>query len=816
MTLSQEERLEFEQAGLNPDTVDRLMGETVAPEFLQRAIREVQEVIGPHGSVSRMQAGGVRVTREGIGVHEDGVSKTNIDQYGNLFVGSDLESPATTSFSVFVSDQPYNGEEMGAGDLLVGDNSADVSNVKWDTSEGQFQFRLGTTVNAYMDTDGSFKVLLGEIGGWVIDADSITADTGTVGMSSATTFGSGDDIRFFAGLTDPEDLASGPFWIDANGNLRADSATITGTITAEDGSIGGWAIEANRLWSDPLGDGGIYLYSDNKKILVGNVAGGTHIIIDGSSANQYIRSSNFVTGASGFNISAATGDAEFNNITARGELKTFLLTSSNQMAVGGNIIVSKDAGKLGADVTAIATTVNFGKAMTVGDWIKIQGPDSTGSSALEAMLVGSLVSGTTYNVTRNVDGSGANAWLKDTPFVVIGQNGTSRIELTAGATGSIQLITQGATYGTMTTQVSLSTALGTMTAGGGDVTIDNGGILFKNQEANLSFEDTSNDVDNIQIYSDGLDFLVLKNAVGGKGIGFDIDDASHSVAQYSFTADGITIGGVSTDTVLSITAGTPTVFNDGGLDIDERHEGATNTRLLHLDGGENQATSFAWNGWQSMEYQTWTRTGDHVFTVSGDVTAVYRKAALVRYKDGGAYEYGVIASSSHSGGTTTVTLITNTSYTMAAATITDNYLCYGVNPEGFPDEFAFTPSGLVTIQNGTQEAYWKTAGNKIYIHGGILYGSTPTTFSSSDLTLPVAIHSSYDISAAMTPLGVANYLDAGTANYLGSVRRQTSTTARFQAIVTSATHGTTTAITSTVPFTWGSTDELSWFIEYLF
>jgi hypothetical protein len=317
-------------------------------------------------------------------------------------------------------------------------------------------------------------------------------------------------------------------------------------------------------------------------------------------------------------------------------------------------------------------------------------------------------------------------------------------------------------------QFGLSADDGTIRAGGGDVTIDQYGVNFANQEGDLTFTDMAGSRDTIVIYSDGNDYLVLKNAVGGAGIGFDIDDASHNVIQYSFTTDGILIDGVNINT-----------------------------------------------GWIPV-YATWTRTGNHVFTVSGDFTIEYRKGAKVRYKDGGSYEYGVIASSSHSGGTTTVTLITTTDYAMAATTITDTYLSYTESPEGFPDEFAFTPSGLVTIQNGTQEGYWKTNGNKIYLHGGVLYGSTPTTFSSSDLTLPVAIGASYDISAAQSPLGIATYLDAGTASYLGNIRRQTSTTARFQAVVTSATHGTTTAITSTVPFTWGNTDELAFFIEYLF
>lgn len=114
--------------------------------------------------------------------------------------------------------------------------------------------------------------------------------------------------------------------------------------------------------------------------------------------------------------------------------------------------------------------------------------------------------------------------------------------------------------------------------------------------------------------------------------------------------------------------------------------------------------SNAINGWNIVTH-TWTRTGNHTFTVSGDVTATYRKGTKVRYKDGGSYEYGVIASSSYSAPNTTVTLFTNTDYAMAAATITDTYLSYIENPEGFPDWFNRTPtlsaSGSMTISAST-------------------------------------------------------------------------------------------------------------------
>ena len=95
--------------------------------------------------------------------------------------------------------------------------------------------------------------------------------------------------------------------------------------------------------------------------------------------------------------------------------------------------------------------------------------------------------------------------------------------------------------------------------------------------------------------------------------------------------------------------------------------------------------------WQLVS-DTWTRTGNHTFTVSGDVTATYAPGVKVRYKDGGAFEYGVICTSSYSAPDTTVTLITNADYTMAAATITDAAISRTAFPVGWPGWFNWAPT----------------------------------------------------------------------------------------------------------------------------
>lgn len=173
--MTDEERQTFEEThGIKAETANLLIEQAVAATqtLTASAIREIQSVVGPHGALSRVQAGNMKIAPGiGIGVFADGVLKTTIDPDGNFFVGSQIDNPANTTFSVFVNDQVYNNEQMGAGDLLIGDNTSGVSNIKYDASEGQLQFRLGTTVNVYMDTDGTLKAGSGAIS---LDSSGIT------------------------------------------------------------------------------------------------------------------------------------------------------------------------------------------------------------------------------------------------------------------------------------------------------------------------------------------------------------------------------------------------------------------------------------------------------------------------------------------------------------------------------------------------------------------------------------------------------------------------------------------------------------------
>lgn len=82
---------------------------------------------------------------------------------GDFFLGTDISIASGTNFAVFNVAQTYNTESIGAGDLLLGDNSASKANLLWDKSAGTLNFRVGTTSNMIFNTDGSIRI--GPVGG---------------------------------------------------------------------------------------------------------------------------------------------------------------------------------------------------------------------------------------------------------------------------------------------------------------------------------------------------------------------------------------------------------------------------------------------------------------------------------------------------------------------------------------------------------------------------------------------------------------------------------------------------------------------------
>ncbi|MFA6271339.1 MAG: hypothetical protein WC657_09135, partial [Candidatus Paceibacterota bacterium] len=299
-----------------------------------------------------------------LGVCKSGKGTFGADTSGNVRSGSDVSAAATTAWIVFSIDQTYNSEDMGAGDMLLGDNSTSKANILWDVSAGQLKFRSGTTVGAYVDTDGTLVSTDANIGGWDIDADEIKKLTANVG---------------------------------------------------------------------------IILDSANRIIKVGDTSS-VHIQIDG--ANKAIKSSNYAAGASGFNIAADTGNAEFNNIIARGLIKTAVFEKDTISAIGGTQLVLP-ADVLATDMTALdasTLTIAGNETFAVGDILRMK--DGTDDEWFEVTVI---TSAPTYTVTRDKAAAyAANTnpvWKKGQAVVNYMKSGDGGISMVAGATPKVSCFT---------------------------------------------------------------------------------------------------------------------------------------------------------------------------------------------------------------------------------------------------------------------------------------------------------------------------------------------------------------------------------------
>ncbi|PJF23580.1 MAG: hypothetical protein CUN56_00005, partial [Phototrophicales bacterium] len=133
------------------------------------------------------------------------------------------------------------------------------------------------------------------------------------------------------------------------------------------------------------------------------------------------------------------------------EMQATLFAKNTASLIGGLFIIPHNAGTLAADVSNSTTQIDFGQPMTTGDIILLRG-----LLQVEYMQIGTAVTGTTYNVTRNLDGSGVNTWPAGQAFAVLGTSGDGRIELDA-QTGQprISILEQGTIYNSQVEKVRI-------------------------------------------------------------------------------------------------------------------------------------------------------------------------------------------------------------------------------------------------------------------------------------------------------------------------------------------------------------------------
>lgn len=295
-------------------------------------------------------------------------------------------------------------EKYTAGDIIKSANFISGSSGWQIDGQGNAEFN-NVTVR------GTIYASAGTIGGWTINAATITGGSVTLDSTGVITVGTGNNVAILSAVD-----ATYRLWV---GHATAASATFrvtqAGAVTATSGTIGGWTLAASTL------TGGAVTLNSGGTMTIGS--GSPNLTIDGT--NTRIRSSNYSAGVAGFTIEPNLLEAE--NIVARGIMKGTTFQYDVVAAVGGQLIVS-NSDVLASDMTALDAATLTTKGTTtwaVNDMLLIQAVTASGIQN-EYLRITSIASAPTYTVTRDLAAAySANsnpAWQTGTTVVKIGKS----------------------------------------------------------------------------------------------------------------------------------------------------------------------------------------------------------------------------------------------------------------------------------------------------------------------------------------------------------------------------------------------------------
>lgn len=113
----------------------------------------------------RNAAGELYLNANGLNIiNNAGVPVGTWQPDGDVFFGTAVNNPPTgVTIAIFNAAQNYNGESVGVGDMLFGNNSSDNANMFWDASAGVLYFRGGTDNQVYVNTNGELVAGAGRV-----------------------------------------------------------------------------------------------------------------------------------------------------------------------------------------------------------------------------------------------------------------------------------------------------------------------------------------------------------------------------------------------------------------------------------------------------------------------------------------------------------------------------------------------------------------------------------------------------------------------------------------------------------------------------
>lgn len=288
-----------------------------------------------------------------------------------------------------------------------------------------------------------------------------------------------------------------------------------------------------------------------------------------------------------------------------------------------------------------------------------------------------------------------------------------------------------------------------------------------------------------------------------------------TLTDSDYTVQFVDPGGADRNIALpSVGSGNHAFFVVNTADADENlniKSGSTTLETL----AQGQSAMFISNGatwilWRSIpsDYQdgldgwnlvsdTWSYSASNKITVPSGAQSKYPNYCKIRWKQGGAFKYAYAKATSD----TELTIYAGSDYSVANSAITDVYYSVSECPLAFPQWFNYIPSTTNLTGGSIDVAQFNIYKNLCHVRIQYTAGAI-----GGDVTISTPV-TGYSVLVSDS-VGQAVFRDAGTALYDGVVILTSTTTLSPKALNAAATYLSISNISSTIPFTWTTNDQI--------
>lgn len=281
------------------------------------------------------------------------------------------------------------------------------------------------------------------------------------------------------------------------------------------------------------------------------------------------------------------------------------------------------------------------------------------------------------------------------------------------------------------------------------------------------------------------------------------------LADPNLAADDVATLVVSRSTVSTSDDGTPPAFGYK-IAVVTVTNGASSIVNANITDSRAQASmnSVLNDGWTPVT-GTWTYASATTITVPAGATSKYSVGDKIKLTQSGSVKYFYIVTVA----STLLTITGGSDYTLANSTISDAYYSKVQTPQGFPDQFNYTPTWTnLTIGSGTNTFSFKMIGKLVIVRVKLTLSST-TVGTNPQFSVPVNEAAFYS-TASLDYVGACTLADTGTAFYQGGLTFRSANKIAVVAANASGTYSAWNDVTATAPHTWANTDVITGTAQY--